>query len=658
MLINFLLTVYIDQKKYILPKDLTILSACQLINKFIPKFCFDPDLKIAGNCRMCLVEVQGLLNPITSCTFKIFNNIIIRTDSSLVRKSRENILEFLLINHPLDCPICDQGGECDLQDLSLNFGSDKSRFIETKKTVEDLPTDPFIKTVMTRCILCTKCVRFLEESTINNNLGIIGRGKQMEIGFFIKNRFVSEFSANIIDLCPVGALLLKPSSFYSRDWYIEKYYSFDIFDNICSDLIIHVNNNNIVKITPNINLNVKYISNFTRFFFDSLYFNRIKNIYFKNILNRKIAKISWVKLFKVLKWLFINNDSSNFRFILGELIDFNSIFSLSCFLNSKGIKDLQYCLNLNDKINGDFCSDYLINGKIDSGLFFLVGCNLSVENSSLNRVLQDRVNRGLIDVFKLGSNSKSTYKSVDLGISFKTLIDVLEGKHSLCKKIKKLKKNKKIVFFFGQEFLKVFGNSIINFIKVYYKYIQVYRISIGNNFFNFLEITGTTFLKIENEKIIYLYNTMYNIKNKKNKFLIYHGHHLTADALKSDLIIPCNNFLEKRNMFINVNGEIKRNKKIINYFFNNNDKILNENFIFSILNNNKNNKFKKIFFYLKDTKLYIFDYRICLFSFHLLPIYTIKTKITNKNIMNLYSSYLNNLNIILPLMGFEPIFLS
>ena len=263
-----MLIVFINNNKYLFPKNITILTACQLINEFIPKFCFDNSLEISGNCRMCLVEIKGFLNPVISCTFKIFNNMNILTNSPLVKKSRENILEFLLINHPLDCPICDQGGECDLQDLNLVYGSDKSRFFQNKKTVEDLEGNFFIKTIMTRCILCTKCVRFMD-LILNktNNLGIIGRGKNMEIGFYIKNSFLSNFSSNIIDLCPVGALVVKPSSFVSRNWYIKKYNSFEFFDLVCSEVIIYVHNNNILKIVPNINLNIQYLSNFSKFFF-------------------------------------------------------------------------------------------------------------------------------------------------------------------------------------------------------------------------------------------------------------------------------------------------------------------------------------------------------------------------------------------------------
>jgi len=211
MLIN------INEKKNLnVPDNINILQACSLYNIYIPRFCYHEKLSIAGNCRMCLVEVKGVLKPIASCAMPISKDMQIFTESKLVKKAREGILEFILLNHPLDCPICDQGGECDLQDQSLIYGNDKGRFYDLKRAVKDKDCGPLIKTIMTRCIQCTRCVRFMREISGLTYLGVIGRGNSMEISNFLQKSLFSELSGNVIDVCPVGALTSKPYSFVAR----------------------------------------------------------------------------------------------------------------------------------------------------------------------------------------------------------------------------------------------------------------------------------------------------------------------------------------------------------------------------------------------------------------------------------------------------------
>ena len=211
-----MITVTINNKKYEFKNDLTILKACELVDITIPRFCYHDKLSVAGNCRMCLVEVEKSPKPVASCAMPLANNMVIYTDTPLVKKAREAVLEFLLINHPLDCPICDQGGECDLQDITLNYGSDRSRFFEFKRGVEDKECGPIIKTIMTRCIHCTRCVRFISEIAGADYLGTLGRGGNTEIGTYINKFIKTELSGNLVDLCPVGALTSKPYAFSAR----------------------------------------------------------------------------------------------------------------------------------------------------------------------------------------------------------------------------------------------------------------------------------------------------------------------------------------------------------------------------------------------------------------------------------------------------------
>lgn len=621
-----MITVYINNKKFLFNKNYTILAACEKENFFIPRFCFDKNLKISGNCRMCLVEIEGFINPIASCTFKIFHNIKIFTNSSLSKKSRENILEFLLINHPLDCPICDQGGECDLQDLSLMYGTDKSRFFEKKKTVEDLPYNQIIKTVMTRCILCTKCVRFMDFINNKNNLGIIGRGKNMEIGFYTNNitDFFHKFSANIVDLCPVGALTLQPSSFISRDWLVKKYYdSFDISDNLCSDIVIQVYNNNIIKIVPNLKLDTKYITNSTRFFFNSLYFNRIQNPLKR--YNNNFESMKLKSVFMTFKKLLSNYDVSNFNFIIGDSISLNNSFILYNFLNNCGINQI-YLKNLYFSNNNDFNSKLLFEKSIlkNFDLCLLVGCNLEKENSSLIINLMSKKNI----IYNIGSSTKLKYGFIDLGLSLKIFINILSGKHSFCKK---LKSSKNPIIIFGEDFLNSLSSDIlIDFINKKLNFIKIINIFSNNSLINFMEIFGkinTKKNKIKN-KILYLYNTkkFLNYKNKKNNFIIYYGHHFTNDAMLSDIVIPSNTFFEERNIFVNVNGSIKRNFSPIIKFLNNNKHIQ--------INDNIFNYLSITFFFQKNINLNLYFSNLFNSSCVYMPIFKNYNNIIKKKIIN------------------------
>ena len=226
----------------------TIFQICEVIDLLIPRFCYHEYLSIAGNCRMCLVEVKKSLKPVASCAMPLLKGMVIFTESSLVRKAREGVLEFLLSNHPLDCPICDQGGECDLQDQALIFGNDRGRFFEYKRGVFDKNFGPFIKTLMTRCIHCTRCVRFAREVGNFFNLGILGRGNLMEIGTYVQNFFESELSANIADLCPVGALTIKPYAFKARKWELNNIENIDVFDSFGTNIVICMRGLDIIRI--------------------------------------------------------------------------------------------------------------------------------------------------------------------------------------------------------------------------------------------------------------------------------------------------------------------------------------------------------------------------------------------------------------------------
>ena len=259
--------VTVNGQEVHVPKGVTVLYACEQAGVDVPRFCYHHKLSIAGNCRMCLVEVEKSPKPVASCAMPVMPGMNIKTTTDLVKKAREGVMEFLLINHPLDCPICDQGGECELQDQSYIFGSDRSRFTEYKRAVEDKELGPLVKTVMSRCIHCTRCVRFSTEIAGVQDMGITGRGNQAEVGTYVSKLLASELSGNVIDLCPVGALTSKPFAFSARSWELESTPSIDVTDGLGSNIRVDTRGAEVMRIVPRANeeVNEEWISDKARF---------------------------------------------------------------------------------------------------------------------------------------------------------------------------------------------------------------------------------------------------------------------------------------------------------------------------------------------------------------------------------------------------------
>lgn len=570
-----MIDIYINNIKLKVNKNLTVLQVCNTIKIEIPKFCFQENLQIAGNCRMCLVEIENSPKPVASCAMPLMPNMRIFTDTPLVQKARESVLEFLLINHPLDCPICDQASECDLQDQTMIFGSDRSRFFFKKRGVEDKYCGPFIKTIMTRCIHCTRCVRFANEICGIDDLGTTGRGNQTEINFYYPKIFNSEFSGNLIDLCPVGALTSKPYTFKARSWELKKKEGVDILDGIGSNIKIDIFNNEIVRILPqtNFDINKEWISNKTRFFFDSLKYQRLKYPLLKNDKNN-FDKISWLDALNIINQKLITTDGSKIQGIIGNLTDLESIFLLKKNFNKLGISNIIYedfLKNQNIKINTDFSSNFLFNNTLksinESDLCLIIGSDIRKEGSILNIHLINRLKKGNFKIAYIGNKIDFTYPIMHLGLTFKNLIEILLGKHNFCKTLKKAKKPLIIV---GENFLNQ-KNGFFLLSKL--KTLSFLKNNI--NFFNsktsFINFLETTFTKsndsLNNSELYYLFNT--NLQNKlkilsKKKYIIYQGHHFTKDAQNSNLILPGLTFLEKNGIYINLEGLIQKNEQILN----------------------------------------------------------------------------------------------
>ena len=440
-----------------------LIEYCESIGVDIPHYCYNKRLSISGNCRMCLVELENAPKPIVSCAMSAkscLNNSKVYTNSPLVKKARENILEFLLLNHPLDCPICDQGGECDLQDQSLFFGVSKKRFYNFKRTVTDKNIGPIVKTVMTRCIHCTRCVRFASEIAGVEDLGMFGRGLKSEIGNYVSKTFQSEISGNVIDLCPVGALTSKPYPFKSRSWELKNIKSFDYSDSLAVSTQVSIKNNKVVRILPDFDNNSgvdNWISDKTRFSFDGMFSpDRLLSgaIGLKCGKKNYLGAAKWETLFEeIIQTIYlkdfmnlINNESDKLIIV----IDGNSSLEV---INLLLLLARKYSfIELRRPIDGLKCvdtpSDFLLDSESSlntSKTCLLLNINPRYEASSLNLELRSRYLKGDFKVYNIGPSTKLTFPTNQLGLNLKTLKLIIEGNHPFCQKLLENKSNPIII---------------------------------------------------------------------------------------------------------------------------------------------------------------------------------------------------------------------
>jgi NADH-quinone oxidoreductase chain G len=458
-------------------KNRNIIDYLENLNIKIPHYCYHPKLSISGNCRMCLVELKNSPKPLVSCAMTITNKMEIYTESPLVKKARENILEFLLLNHPLDCPICDQGGECDLQDQSMVFGSSKKRFYNYKRSITNKNLGPIVKTVMTRCIHCTKCVRFAEEIAGIPELGMFGRGYNSEIGTYVSKIFDSELSGNIIDICPVGALTSKPYSFVDRSWELSKIHSIDFTDSFGLDLSLSVKaQSTITKIQPSYNkqdLSNSWISNKTRFCFDGMFSpEKLSNL---NVSTLNEKKNSWEKVFKeIINILFFHDHLNNYvfstnklNFLVGENLGVEVIGIL--FLLQKKYSFIN--VNKTEKcfVNMDLENNFIThsaNNELSlntSNICLLIGINTRFESPSLNIKLRQRVLQGNFKVYAINSHTDLNFPYENLGNNLTILKSLSEGNHLICQEFKNSKNP--LIIYNSNLYKKPVINSYLSYIK-------------------------------------------------------------------------------------------------------------------------------------------------------------------------------------------------
>ena len=445
----------IDGQEIDAPDGITVLQACEMAGAEIPRFCFHERLSIAGNCRMCLVEWVGAPKPQASCALSV-NDLRpnrdgspaeIKTNSPIVRKAREGVMEFLLINHPLDCPICDQGGECDLQDQAMAYGIDKNRFHENKRAVEDKYIGPLVKTIMTRCIHCTRCIRFSQEVAGVPDLGAIGRGEDMEITTYLEHAMGSELQGNVIDLCPVGALTSKPYAFQARPWELSKTEAIDVMDAVGSNIRVDARGREVMRVLPRLNeaVNEEWISDKTRFIWDGLKTQRLDKPYVRR--NGKLVAASWSEAFAAVAAQVKKSGAGKTGAIAGDLASAEDMFAFKDLMTRLGVKHID-CRQDGTALDPSLGrASYIFNPTIEgieqADALLLIGTNPRQEAAVLNARIRKRWRAGAFPVGVVGGVADAsvdlTYDYDYLGAGADTLEELANGKQSFAQTLKDAK---------------------------------------------------------------------------------------------------------------------------------------------------------------------------------------------------------------------------
>ena len=409
----------------------SILQACEEAGYEIPRFCYHERLSIAGNCRMCLVDLERAPKPVASCAMPAADGMVIDTQSERVKKAREGVMEFLLVNHPLDCPICDQGGECDLQDQSMGYGEDSSRYVENKRAVDEKQMGPLIKTVMTRCIHCTRCVRFATEVAGVPELGAIGRGENMEITTYLEKTLASELSANVIDLCPVGALTSRPYAFVARPWELNKTESIDVMDAQGANIRVDARGGQVMRVMPRLNeqVNEEWISDKTRYAVDGLRRQRLDKPFIRGTDGRLHAA-SWDDALAVVGKQLKKAKAKGTAAIVGDQVDGEAIFALKSLMNKIGSPHTdcrQDGAKLNPKVRASYLFNSTIEGADQADAILIVGSNPRIEAPVMNARIRRNHLMHNVAIAHIGAKADLTYPTDYLGDDVAVLEEIAAG---------------------------------------------------------------------------------------------------------------------------------------------------------------------------------------------------------------------------------------
>jgi NADH-quinone oxidoreductase chain G len=572
-----MISIKINDLKFLVKPEISILEACKYAGITIPRFCYHETLSIAGNCRMCLVELEGAEKPVASCLTEISDGVSIYTDSAFVKKARENVVEALLLNHPLDCPICDQAGECDLQDQTKSFGGDYSRFFFNKRGVEDKECGPLIKTIMTRCIHCTRCVRFGSEVAGIDFLGTLNRGTSTEIGSYVSKFFDSEISGNVIDLCPVGALTSKPYGFKARPWELRVNETVDLTDSTGSSIYVNFKESEIFRILPKSNdsLNEHIISDKSRFSYDSNNNNRVKNLFHYQVSSKKFKTINWTAFLNQMDSL-INSNNSKFNIIVNDDIGLENIELLKKvgFLDNKF---KTYSLNSKSLETGNFYLSGLSN-KIKSlnscnNICFLFSLNPKLECSVLNTRLRTKYRNSLLSVVSMGQFFSHNIPTSFINLNVSKSLKVFEGKYSIFSKLLIDFKSPLIIVSDSISKRGLSSSQLIKYIKSYLTSATILNINETANVesLSFCNINKINFKSKLESKFICLnlddtFQLRKNLWGSKSN-IIWLNSHGSSFASKVKTIVPILSEYEEEKIVLNLEQRPQRIYNTFNSFF-------------------------------------------------------------------------------------------
>ncbi|WFD21871.1 hypothetical protein MEQU1_000530 [Malassezia equina] len=564
----------INGKEIEVEQGTALIQACEKAGAQIPRFCYHERLNVAGNCRMCLVESVGAPKPLASCSFPAMPGQKIFTDSPAVARSRESVLEFLLMNHPLDCPICDWGGECDLQDQTMRYGSDRSRFHETagKRAVEDKYLGPLVKTVMTRCIQCTRCVRYANEVAGVQDLGTTGRGNQLQIGMYVEKMLDSEMSGNIVDLCPVGALTSRPYAFQARPWELKKVESVDVLDAVGSNIRVDARDLQVIRVLPRTNddVNEEWINDKTRYACDGLKYQRLTVPLIRQ--GDRFVPASWPEALEAIAQGLADSGAKGdeIQGVAGALADAESMVALRDMIHRLGSENLA-----TDEPNGDsdplhgidIRSNYTFNtgiaGLDEADYVILIGTNPRHEATIINARLRKGYLRNGLDLALIGEEVDLTYEYDYLGADAKAVADLAAGKGRGAERLKEAKKPLVIV-----------GSGVVDhpdgaaILRDVAKLVQSNKdkfLTPEWNGYNFLHRAASRVaaremgyhgLSESKPKFMYLLGAdeLPVSKIPKDAFVVYQGHHGDVGAQYADVCLPGLAYTEKSTTYMNTEG--------------------------------------------------------------------------------------------------------
>ncbi|WP_119418129.1 NADH-quinone oxidoreductase subunit NuoG [Desertibaculum subflavum] len=575
----------IDGKEITVEPGTTVLQACEQLGIEIPRFCYHERLSIAGNCRMCLVEQEKAPKPIASCAMPVMDNMVIHTDTPLVKKACEGVMEFLLINHPLDCPICDQGGECDLQDQAMGYGRGSSRFHENKRAVKDKYIGPLVKTIMTRCIHCTRCIRFSTEVAGVEELGAVGRGEDMQITTYLEKAMTSEMQGNVIDLCPVGALTSKPYAFSARPWELRKTESVDVMDALGSNVRIDARGTEVMRVLPRTNddVNEEWISDKTRFACDGLKRQRLDTPYVRR--DGKLKPASWAEAFDAIAARLNGVAGAKIAAIAGDLCDAESMLLLKELMASLGSANIdcrQDGARLDPKNRAGWLFNSTIAGIEQADALLLVGCNPRKEAAVLNARIRKRYLAGGFKAASIGPKADLTFACEDLGNDPKLIEQIAAGAHPFAEILKAAKRPMVIV---GMAALaRADGAALLPAVQKLAEACNL--IQEGWNGFNVLHnaaarVGGLEIGFVPGEggrdvagildgaakgqiEVVYLLGADEIDTNRLGKaFVIYQGHHGDRGAHRADVILPGAAYTEKDGTYVNLEGRAQRGRRAV-----------------------------------------------------------------------------------------------